>query len=345
MKTIFVVDDNDTNLMAAKSALDGAYRVYAVPSAAGMFRLAEKIVPDLILLDVEMPDMDGFEAMRALKSDERLKRVPVIFLTAKRDTASEVRGLEMGALDFVTKPFSLPVLVRRIETHIETDRVIKESQRTVRDIHNATISVIADMVECRDKITGGHIERTQRYLKILVYELLHSGTYADEISGWDLELLLPSAQLHDVGKIVISDIILNKPGKLTKEEFELIKRHCEEGERVIDRIICKTKDDGFLLHARKFAGCHHERWDGAGYPRKLCREEIPIEGRILAVADVYDALVSVRPYKTPFSHEQAVDIVKEGDGTQFDPKVVEAFIRAADDIGRQCKIHMDSAQL
>jgi len=344
-RKILIVDDDRSNIVALNHILKPKYSTHVAINGRTAIEIAKQYAPDLILLDVEMPDMGGFEAMRVLKSDERLKRIPVIFLTAKRDTASEVRGFEMGAVDFVNKPFLRPVLVRRIETHIETDRVIKESQRAVRDIHNATISVIADMVEFRDKITGGHIERTQRYLKILVDELLRSETYADEISGWDLELLLPSAQLHDVGKIVISDLILNKPDKLTAEEFEIIKRHCEEGERIIDSIICKTKDDGFLLHARKFAGCHHERWNGTGYPRKLCGEEIPLEGRILAVADVYDALVSVRPYKRPFSHEQAMDIIKEGGGTQFDPKILAAFIRAADDIGRQCKIHMDSAQL
>jgi putative two-component system response regulator len=331
MKTIFIVDDNDTNLMTAKTALEGKYRTFALPSAAKMFKLSEKITPDLILLDVDMPEMDGFETMRILKADERQKSIPVIFLTAKNDAASEIRGFEMGALDFINKPFSPPVLIRRIETHIETDRLIKESQRAVRNIHNATISVIADMVENRDKVTGGHIERTQHYMKILVNELVRAGIYADEISAWDINLLLSSAQLHDVGKINISDLILNNPGKLTEEEFDLIKLHCADGEQIIDRIISKTNDDGFLLHAKKFAGSHHEKWDGTGYPRKLRGEEIPLQGRIMAIADVYDALVSERPYKKPFSHEQSVEIIKKDSGTHFDPKIVEAFLNVADD--------------
>ena len=326
MKTIFIVDDNDTNLMAAKTALDNAYRTFALPSAAKMFKLLEKITSDLILLDVDMPDMDGFQAISVLKADEKLKTIPVIFLTAKNDAESEIRGFEMGALDFINKPFSAPVLIRRIETHLETDRLVKESRQAVRDIHNATISVIADVVECRDKVTGGHIERTQAYLEILVKELIRSGIYANEISNWDISLLLPSAQLHDVGKINVSDLILNKPGKLTDDEFALIKRHCQEGERIIDRIICKTRDDGFLLHAKKFAGYHHEKWDGTGYPRKLRGEEIPLEGRIMAIADVYDALVSERPYKKPFTHEQAVEIIKENSGAHFDPNIAEMFL-------------------
>ena len=335
MKTIFIVDDNDTNLMAVKVALDGIYKTFAIPSAARMFRLLEKITPDLILLDIAMPEMDGFEAMQVLKSDRKLSPIPVIFLTAKHDAVSEIQGFEMGALDFIYKPFTPPVLIRRIETHLETDRLIKESQQAVRDIHNATISVIADTVENRDKITGGHIERTQIFLTILINELIRGGIYADQILGWDADLLLPSAQLHDVGKIVISDLILNKPGKLTDDEFNLIKQHCTEGERIINQIISKTKDDGFLHHAKMFAGYHHEKWNGMGYPRKLSSEDIPLEGRIMAVADVYDALISKRPYKNPFSHEQAVEIIKNDSGTHFDPHIVKAFLNVADDFEKE----------
>jgi putative two-component system response regulator len=333
MKTIFIVDDNDTNLMAAKTALDGTYKAFALPSAEKMFKLLEKITPDLILLDLDMPEMDGFQAMSVLKADAKLKSIPVIFLTAKNDAESEIRGFEMGALDFIYKPFSAPVLIRRIETHIETDRLIKESQQAVRDIHNATISVIADVVENRDKVTGGHIERTPSYLEILVDALLRAGVYAEEISKWDKDLLLPSAQLHDLGKISVSDLVLNKPAKLTDEEFDIIKHHCTEGERIVDEIIGKTKDDGFLHHAKKFAGYHHEKWNGTGYPRGLKEEEIPLEGRIMAIADVYDALISERPYKKAFSHEQAVEIIKSGSGVHFDPKLVEVFLTVTKDFG------------
>ncbi|MCL2689798.1 MAG: response regulator [Chitinispirillia bacterium] len=331
MKTIFIVDDNDTNLMMAKNALDGVYKTYALPSAQSMFKLAEKITPDLILLDVDMPEIDGFEAIWLLKSDVKLKSIPVVFLTAKHDAESEVHGFEMGALDFISKPFSPPVLIKRIEMHIETDRIIKESHAAVRETHNATISVIADMVENRDKVTGGHIERTQIYLEILVNKLLSTGTYAKEMASWDLSLLLPSAQLHDVGKIAISDIILNKPGKLTDEEFLEIQRHCSYGEHIIEQIIMKTRDDVFLHHAKMFAAHHHEKWNGKGYPRNLAGENIPLQGRIMAIADVYDALVCERPYKKPFPHEKAVEIIKNDSGTHFDPKIVDIFLEIADD--------------
>jgi putative two-component system response regulator len=190
---------------------------------------------------------------------------------------------------------------------------------------------MANLVENRDKVTGGHIDRTQKYLSIIVNGLLGDGIYTDEISHWNLDMLLPSAQLHDVGKITVSDIILNKPGKLTDEEFNLIQLHCMEGERIINEMIDKAEEDGFLIHAKKFAGYHHEKWDGTGYPRKLCGENIPLEGRIMAIADVYDALVSERPYKKPFTHERAVEIIQKDSGTHFDPKIVETFLRVQDD--------------
>jgi putative two-component system response regulator len=345
MKTIFVVDDSDTNLIAAKTALEGTYKTFTISNAGRLFKLSEKIKPDLILLDVEMPETDGFTAMEMMKTDPALipllANVPVIFLTAVSDSNAELRGFELGAVDFISKPFSTPILLKRIESHIETDKLIKDSQKSLRNIQNAMISVISELVENRDKITGGHIERTQQYLQILVDELIRTGTYADQISKWDLSLLLPSAQLHDVGKITISDIILNKPGKLTDEEFMIIKTHAEEGERIINEIIGKTNDDGFLHHAKKFAAYHHEKWNGTGYPRGLSGTDIPLEGRIMAIADVYDALVSARPYKKAFTHERAVEIIVGDSGTHFDPTLVESFKNIAEDFWIQSLVGKD----
>jgi len=330
MKTVFIVDDNDTNLMAAKLALSGIYKTFALPSSERMFQLLERLTPDLILLDVDMPEMDGYQTIQTLKSSSKHKSIPVIFLTAKQDAESEIRGFELGALDYINKPFSPPVLVRRIETHIETDKLIKQGQAKIFELHNATITVISDMVEKRDTVTGGHIERTQMYLEILIDALIRGEVYTEEIHAWDLNLLLPSAQLHDVGKITISDTILNKPGKLSDEEFELIKTHTTEGERIIDLITERTQDEGFLRHARLFAGCHHEKWNGKGYPRGLQGTDIPLEGRIMAVVDVYDALVCDRPYKKPFSHEEAVEIITKDSGTHFDPSIISVFTEVAD---------------
>lgn len=333
MKIVFIVDDSDPNLVTAKNALANYCKTFALPSAERMFQLLEKITPDLILLDVEMPEMNGFEALRILKADEKWRGIPVIFLTGKNDEESEILGFEIGAVDFINKPFSAPVLIKRMEMHLETDKIIKHGLKNLRKIHNATISVIADVVESRDKITGKHIERTQRYLEILLNELVSTGVYKEEMANWDLGLIIPSAQLHDVGKIIVSDVILNKPGKLTDEEFDLIKRHCSEGERIIDEIIEKIgEQDSFLLYSKRFAGSHHEKWDGTGYPRGLSGEDISLEGRIMAVADVYDALVSAhRPYKKPFPHEQAVEIIQQSSGTHFDPKIVDAFLNVTDD--------------
>ncbi|MCL2050476.1 MAG: response regulator [Lachnospiraceae bacterium] len=333
MKTIFIVDDSNTNLMAAKTVLDGTYKALALTSAERMFKLAEKIIPDLILLDVEMPEMSGFEALKILKEHEnqKLREVPVIFLTSMNDTESETQGFSLGAIDFINKPFSPPVLLKRIESHIETDKLIKKAQQSLRKVHNATVHVIANVVERRDQITGGHIERVQGYLEILIKELVKSGIYAEEISKWDMDLLIPSAQLHDVGKIVVSDAILNKPAKLTDEEFAQIKQHCVEGEAIVDEIINNSEMDGFLSHAKMFAGYHHEKWNGTGYPHGLKGEDIPLQGRIMAIADVYDALVSERPYKKPFTHDEAVEIIKKDSGTHFDPNIVEAFLNVADD--------------
>jgi len=331
MKTVFIIDDDASDLAAVKNALSRTYKTYALQSAREMFSLLEKITPDIILLDDEMPELDGYEALNILKSDDKFKRIPVVILTAKHDEESEICGFEIGAADFISKPFSPPVLKKRIETLIETEKLIRKSLEQVRKVHNATINIIVSLVENRDEIAGGHIERMQKYLDILLNELVRSGTYAEEIKKWNKEVLLQSVQLHDVGKIKISDIILHKPAKLSEDEFSSMKDHSIEGEKIIDGIIGKTHEDGFLIHAKKFAGCHHERWDGTGYPRGLKGENIPLEGRIMAIADVYDALVSQRPYKEPYTHEQAVEIIKKDSGAQFDPKIVDAFLNIADD--------------
>ena len=331
-KTIFVVDDNDTNLTMANEALKDQYRVLTLPSAARMFALIEKVKPDLILLDIEMPEMDGFEALRRLKEDKEQADVPVIFLTSMTDTSVEARGFQLGVIDFITKPFSEPVLINRIKTHLDVDELIRErtsqlQEKTVQlqRLQNAIIFGFADLVESRDEGTGGHIDRTATYIKILLDAMADRGVYAGEINALDRDSFVSSARLHDVGKIAISDLILNKPGKLTDEEYTIMKTHTTEGERAIDQIASRTKDEEFLRNAKLFAGCHHERWDGKGYPHGLKEKEIPIQGRILAIVDVYDALVSERPYKKPFSEEEAVKIIMDASGTQFDPQIADVF--------------------
>jgi putative two-component system response regulator len=330
MKTIFVVDDSDTNLTMAEKALEDRYRVMTMPSAAAMFSFLEKVKPDLILLDIEMPDMDGFQALEVLKSESKWADIPVMFLTGRTDADVEARGFEMGAIDFVTKPFSAPVLNNRINTHLNIDELIRDRTKQLHRLQNSIVSVLADMVESRDKGTGGHIERTSVYIKILMDEMKERGVYSDEIGKWDPEKIISAARMHDLGKISITDIIVNKPDKLTEDEYELMKTHAMEGERIIDEIISKTGEHEFLRSARMFAGSHHERWDGKGYPRGLKGEEIPLQGRIMAIVDVYDALVSERPYKKAFSEEAAVNIIMGNKGTHYDPKIVDVFYDVRD---------------
>jgi len=236
----------------------------------------------------------------------------------------------MGAIDFITKPFSAPVLINRIKTHLDIDKIIRERTSQLNRLQNSILAVLADMVENRDKGTGGHIERTSVYIKIFIDEMKKRGIYTDEMTGWDVDKMISSARMHDLGKISITDIIVNKPGKLTENEFEIMKKHAFEGERIIDEIISRTGEGDFLRNAKLFAGTHHERWDGNGYPRGLKGDEIPLQGRIMAIVDVYDALVSERPYKKAFTDEEAVEIIMQNSGTHFDPKIAELFFEVKD---------------
>jgi putative two-component system response regulator len=343
-KKILLVDDNMTNLTSGKEMLKDQYKVYPVPSADIMFDLLENLIPEMILLDIEMPDMNGYEAIKRLKSEPRWAGIPVIFLTSKTDEGSELEGLSLGAIDYVAKPFSAPLLLKRIENHLFTEmqkKQLKEFNTNLEEmvrlkaaqifnLQNAVLSTVSDLVEFRDDVTGGHVSRTQKYLKILLDKLMKENIYTNEVSGWDMDYLLPSAQLHDVGKIAISDLILNKPGKLTQEEFEIMKTHVAVGVDAIKRIEKNTEEHAFLRHAKRIAGTHHEKWDGTGYPTGLKGEDIPLEGRLMAIADVYDALISPRPYKKAFSTYEARQIIESGKGSHFDPVLVEVFSKVAD---------------
>ncbi|GHU32611.1 two-component system response regulator [Spirochaetia bacterium] len=343
-KIVLLVDDNLTNLAIGKEMLKNQYRVYPVPSAKIMFDLLEDVIPDMILMDIEMPEMNGYEAIKRLKNQELWTEIPVIFLTAKTDEGSELEGLSLGAIDYVTKPFSAPLLLKRIENHLmiesqkkqlqefnaSLEEMVRQKTAQIFNLQNAVLSTVADLVEFRDDVTGGHISRTQKYLKILLDKLVEEGIYSEEISSWDMDYLLPSAQLHDVGKIGISDLILNKPAKLSVEEFEIMKTHTVIGVEAIKKIEQNANEHAFLRHARRIAGTHHEKWDGSGYPYGLHGQSIPLEGRLMAIADVYDALVSTRPYKKPFSIDEARKIIEEESGTHFDSILIDVFSRVAD---------------
>ena len=343
-KTIFLVDDDLTSLKIADDTLSAFYNVFTLSSGALLLKMIERHTPDLILLDVEMPEMNGYETIKRLREKQGIGYVPVIFLTAKSDGESELEGLSLGAIDYIIKPFSPPLLLKRIEVHllVESQRkelinfnnnlvqMVDEKTKAVVDLRNAVLKTMAELVECREDITGAHIERTQKYVSILLSAILERGLYKEETSAWDIDLLLQSAQLHDVGKVVIKDNVLLKPGRLTAEEFEQIKQHTTFGEEVIDRIKKNSAAHAFLDYAKVFAGSHHEKWDGSGYPRGLKGNDIPLLGRVMAIADVYDALVSDRPYKKPYTHDEAVRIIRKDKGTHFDPDIVDIFEGVSD---------------
>ncbi|MCL2391743.1 MAG: response regulator [Oscillospiraceae bacterium] len=336
-KTIFIVDDNRTNLIVGKSALSGAYHVYTIISGARMFQILKKTIPDLILLDLEMPEMSGYDILNRLKCDIGTAHIPVIFLTALSGEDTELKGLTMGAVDYITKPFSPPLLRKRIELHLQLfdyrnnlEHMVKEKTSEVVSLKNSVLKAIAELVEYRDSTTGNHIDRTQRYIKILLDAAKRFGLYQQELSVMDEDLVLQSSQLHDVGKISIRDSILLKPGKLVAHEFAEMKAHTTFGERIILSIKESTTHSDFLEYARIFAISHHEKWEGSGYPKGLKGYDIPLLGRIMAIADVYDALVTDRPYKKAYAHTKAVEMIKAGSETHFDPALVDLFAKAED---------------
>jgi putative two-component system response regulator len=328
--------------------LNEKYDVFTIPSGIKLFKLLEKVVPDLILLDIEMPEMTGYEVIKKLKADPSTAGIPVIFLTAKTDMGSELEGLTLGAIDYLSKPFSPPLLLKRIELHllVETQKrellnfnnnlleMVRVKTETLLDMQNSILKTVADLVEYRDEITGGHVERTRKYLEFLLDAMVEQKIYLDEIAEWDREFLLQSSQLHDLGKISIRDAILLKPGKLDADEFEVMKSHTVFGVKIIDEIEKHTPENSFLTHAKIFAGTHHEKWNGTGYPGGLAGKDIPLQGRLMAIADVYDALISVRPYKKPLTHEEASNIIIEGKGTHFDPVLTDLYASVADKFAR-----------
>lgn len=341
-ETLLVVDDTPENLAFMSGLLKDLYRVKVANNGEKALTIVQSNnPPDLVLLDIMMPGLDGYEVCRLIKADHQTADIPIIFLTAKSEIEDERKGLELGAADYITKPVSPPILIARVKTQLTLkasadflrdknvflEQEVARRTQEIQAIQDVTIQVMASLAETRDNETGNHIRRTQNYVKALAEHLKDHPRFRHFLSDSIIQQLYKSAPLHDIGKVGIPDHILLKPGRLTPEEFEMMKTHTTLGR---DAIIQAEKSLGmtvdFLQLAKEIAYSHQEKWDGSGYPEGLSGDNIPISARLMALADVYDALISRRVYKEPMSHEEAVAILQAGRGSHFDPDIVDAFL-------------------
>lgn len=345
--TILVVDDTPDNLVLMSSLLKGKYRVKLANSGPKALAIIHsETPPDLVLLDIMMPEMDGYQVCQALKSDARTRHLPVIFLTAKSEVEDETKGFALGAADYITKPISPPVVLARVETHLRLklsadflrnnnaflEQEVRNRTREITAIQDVTILAMASLAETRDSDTGNHIRRTQHYVKVLAEHLKSNPRFTLLLDDTYIETLFKSAPLHDIGKVGIPDRILLKPGRFTADEFEIMKTHTSLGYEAIQHAeIALGSDVAFLKTAKEIALYHQEKWDGSGYPKGLAGDDIPLSARLMAIADVYDALISRRVYKDGMPHEKAVEIIEEGKGSHFDPDLVDAFVSIQDE--------------
>ncbi len=325
MKRILIVDDNLVSLQQINVQLANNYTVMLAKSGAQALQICMEEVPDLIVLDIEMPGMDGFETIIKFKQHIALSQIPVIFLTGSHDTPTAVKALQSGANDFLTKPVERDILLHRIGLHLRLSQYQRNLEQTVRTLEDSLVASFSDMIEYRDRNTGSHVARTGKYVELLGRELMAEGLFANELSEHSLEMIMRAAPLHDVGKIGISDVILLKPDMLDDEEFTVMKSHTVIGARMLQNMYLRTPTQKYLEYAALIAESHHEKYNGKGYPHGLAGEDIPLCARIMAVADVYDALIGDRVYRKAMSHAEACRIICAGKGTQFDPAVVSAF--------------------
>ena len=340
-QVILVVDDDTSNLALAQKILGKEYRIAAANSGAVALKYLENNCPDLILLDINMPEMDGFQVLEKMKQMERFTNIPVIFLTADNDPETETRCFATGAVDFVVKPFIPDVLMSRVRKTLELEtyrtnlenmveeqtRIITARTRRISQIQEQVIMAMATLIETRDNSTGRHVKNTKTYVKMIAQELKARNIYADILTDDYIMNVYKAAPLHDVGKIKISDAILRKPGKLTEEEYNSMKLHSVYGREIINEIIGGVEDPEYVKIAEDIAMYHHERWDGTGYPIGLKGEDIPLCARIMALADVFDALYEERCYKEPIRPVfKIMQTLMEGRGTQFDPLITDVFV-------------------
>jgi len=336
---VLIVDDAPENIRILAETLKQDYIIMFARSGDAALRLAMESTPppDIILLDVIMPGMDGYEVCRRLKEDKRTCDIPVIFVTGQSEAVDEARGLSLGAVDYIGKPFMASLVKTRVANQLELkrhrdrlDELVRERTRELALTKEVTIEAMATLAEWRDPETGAHIKRTQLYVRALAEYMAASPKYAPLLDANTIELLYLSAPLHDVGKVSIPDSILQKPGRLTDEEFTEMKRHTTRGRDALAAAERKLGGNSFLRLAREIAYGHHERWDGKGYPQGIAGEDIPLPARLMALADVYDALASRRVYKPALPHDEVASMLWQGRGGQFDPDIVDAFMQLQD---------------
>ena len=355
---VLVVDDTPDNLALMADLLRDTCKVRVANSGERALKLVSTgLPPDLILLDIMMPGMDGYEVLRRLKAEEATRHIPVIFLTAKTDTEDERVGLELGAVDYLTKPVSHAILQARVRNHLALkaqadflrdksaflEAEVAKRTREVQAVQDVTIQALASLAETRDNETGNHIRRTQHYVRALAEHLKSHPQFASQLTDDYVQGLFKSAPLHDIGKVGIPDRILLKPGKLTDEEFAIMKTHTTLGRDALEHAEQQLGANvPFLGIAKEIAYSHQEKYDGSGYPQGISGDAIPLSARLMAVADVYDALISRRVYKAALPHEQAVAILAEGRGRHFDPDVLDAFLDLQGEFARIATQFSDS---
>jgi putative two-component system response regulator len=336
---LLIIDDDKLNRLVAKRFLEREFTVIEASSAAEGFAYLAKQTPDLMLLDIKMPDMDGFVMMAKLKQDVRLCRIPVIFLTADRSAETEEKCFQVGGVDYIAKPFVPPVLQMRVHRTAELEayrqdleRMVEEQLARITQIQYDVILMMANLIESRDGTTGGHVKRAATFTGMLARRLREKRIYAEWLTTERVLLIERAAPLHDIGKIVIPDAVLQKPARLTDAEYKIIQSHAAAGAQIIQDNMSSVEERDFVQLATEIAGCHHEKWAGGGYPMGIKGEEIPLGARIMTVADVFDALSFKRQYKDDLPLDRVMDIMENERGTTFEPVLLDTFMEMRDEL-------------
>lgn len=346
-KRVLVVDDDIMNLTVAEYILkENGYEVYEAESGEECLEKLENEIPDLILLDIEMPGMSGFELMEILQKSESKRKIPVIFLTGDRSEETEEKCFKVGAVDYIAKPFVPSIMLQRVRRTIELEdyrksleAMVEAQLQRITQLQQDIIITMANLIESRDGTTGEHVRRTSQYVEFFINKIVEKGVYKQELTNELVSYINRATPLHDIGKITVSDIILQKPGRFTEEEYDIMKTHAQAGRRLIQENISSVEDSKFVEIASDIAAYHHEKWNGKGYPEGLQGEDIPLCARIVAIADVFDALVAKRQYKERMSAEEAIAIMQRDRGESFEPVLFDIFVDSLSELKEMMTDH------